>query len=77
MEVLYGIVVLLAFILGLGIGLSVPFFVKKYVETLKANEKTIIVEQKINEQEDDRNKLLPKDLLNEWITGEEAKPNDE
>jgi uncharacterized alpha/beta hydrolase family protein len=71
MEVFYGIVVLLAFILGLGIGISVPFFVKKYAETQKVEVKTKEAEQ------EDKFRSIPNDLLKEWITGEEVKANDE
>lgn len=76
MEILYGVVMLLAFIVGLGIGLTIPFFIKKYVESLKKEEKPL-VSQPEEIKEDDRFKFLPKDLLNEWMTGEEAKANDE
>ena len=75
MEVLYGVILLITFILGLGIGISIPFFVKKYIkqakEELKENEKPIEV------SETSKIDYLPKDLLTEWITGEEAKPNEQ
>lgn len=64
MEVLYGIIVLLAFILGLGIGITIPFFMKKYVESFKKEENS---EKKV---ENKSFKYIPKDLLNEWMTGE-------
>ena len=76
MEILYGVVMLLAFIVGLGIGLTIPFFIKKYVESLKKEEKPL-VSQPEETKEDDIVKYLPKDLLNEWMTGEEVKANDE
>ena len=74
MEVLYGVIVLLAFILGLGIGLSVPFLVKKYVESLKKEEH---VNTGIENNTKDKVKFVPNDLMMEWMTGEEVKPNEE
>lgn len=76
MEVLYGVIVLLAFILGLGIGLSVPFFVKKYIESLK-KEDHIAVGIENNSDSDSKVKYVPIDLMREWMTGEEVKPNEE
>lgn len=70
MEVLYGIIVLLAFILGLGIGITIPFFMKKYVESFKKEENSEKKVENKPEEKEDAFKYIPKDLLNEWITGE-------
>ena len=77
MEVFYGIVVLLAFILGLGIGITIPFFMKKYAESLKKEENSEKnTENKIEEKED-AFKYLPRDILNEWMTGEVTKKDEQ
>lgn len=78
MEALYGVMILITFILGLGMGLTIPFFVKKYIKHFKE-------ENKDNSQMDDLtdkiNKeqlaYIPTDLLKEWMTGEEVKASDE
>ena len=82
MEVLYGIIVLIAFILGLGIGVSIPFFIKKYAESIirENTVKTVAnndIENKTENSENTQNKFefIPKDLIDEWMTGE-VKPND-
>lgn len=72
MEIVYGIAMLLVFLIGFGIGISVPFFIKKYVETQKPKE----IESK-EEEKEDKFKYIPNDLLMEWITGEEVKKHDE
>ena len=71
MEILFGVVLLIVFILGLGIGLTIPFFVKKYVNHIEDNN----FKEEKNEQS---NKLdyYPTDLLKEWMTGEEVNTNE-
>ena len=79
MEVLYGLVLLLTFILGFGIGLTMPIIIKKYVKFYKENEtKEVKVEsEEIKDEKKNDIPYIPKDLLAEWLTGEELKPNDE
>ena len=80
MEILYGVILLVTFILGLGIGISVPFFVKKYVKYCKEEnkeEKPTIPTNKSMEKNDEASiPFNPTDLLREWVTGEEVKPSD-
>ena len=78
MEVLYGVIMLVTFLIGLGIGLTIPFFIKKYVKQYQ--EKPIEIKEVKEEQinkEVDKLGYYPKDLLQEWMTGEEVKANEE
>lgn len=81
MEVLYGVIMLVTFLIGLGIGLTIPFFIKKYVKQYQ--EKTIEIKEVKEVKEEQTNKEVdklgyyPKDLLQEWMTGEEVKANEE
>lgn len=75
MEIIYGVVLLVTFILGLGIGLTIPFFVKKYVKDYKESKEDKEDNNSI-EEKDNNIPFVPKDLLREWVTGEEVKPND-
>ena len=74
MEALYGVMLLITFLLGVGMGLSIPFLVKKYIKQYKEIEPKI--EQPKEPEKNNEIPYIPKDLLNEWMTGEEVKPND-
>lgn len=69
---LFGVMLLITFIVGLGIGLSVPFFVKKYMKMAKEESKEITEKETSNDIP-----YIPKDLLTEWMTGEEVKPSEQ
>lgn len=81
MEALYGVMLLITFILGVGIGLLIPILVKKYVKVYESEKETIKEEKEESKPIDNTIPYIPKDLLNEWLTGEvtgkELKPNDE
>lgn len=77
MEILYGVLLLIAFILGLGMGFAIPFFVKKYMKLATEETKASVKEKEENNDIDNNIPYIPKDLLTEWMTGKEAKPNDE
>ena len=77
MEILYGVLLLIAFILGLGMGFAIPFFVKKYMKLATEETKTNVKEKEESKDIDNDIPYVPKDLLTEWMTGKEIKPNDE
>lgn len=69
MEILYGIVLLIVFIAGFGIGITVPFFVKKYMQDILDK---ISAETKIDNKEEDKPitvQNLTQDIKDEWMFG--------
>jgi predicted membrane protein len=69
MEILYGIVLLIVFVAGFGIGITVPFFVKKYMQDMLDK---ISAETKINNKEEDKPitvQNLTQDIKDEWMFG--------
>lgn len=68
MEILYGIVLLIVFVAGFGIGITVPFFVKKYMQDMLDK---ISAETKINNKEDKPITVqnLTQDIKDEWMFG--------
>lgn len=69
MEILYGIVLLIVFVTGFGIGITVPFFVKKYVQDILDK---ISAETKIDNKEEDKPitvQNLTQDIKDEWMFG--------
>lgn len=77
MEILYGIVILLAFIIGFGIGISVPFFVKKYVNEIIEKNKSQIIEKEEKDTEPITAKNLTKEIQEEWFYGKAEKSGDD
>ena len=77
MEILYGIVLLIVFITGFGVGITIPFFVKKYTQDLLNKYNNEIKEEKIdNVNEPITVKNLTQDIKEEWMFGYSSK-NDE
>lgn len=77
MEILYGIVLLIVFITGFGVGITIPFFVKKYTQDLLNKCNNEIKEEKIdNINEPITVKNLTQDIKEEWMFGYSSK-NDE
>lgn len=69
MEILYGIVLLIVFVAGFGIGITVPFFVKKYMQDILDK---ISAETKIDNKEEDKPitvQSLTQDIKDEWMFG--------
>jgi hypothetical protein len=69
MEILYGIVLLIVFVAGFGIGITVPFFVKKYMQDILDK---ISAETKIDNKEEDKPitvQNLTQDIKDEWMFG--------
>lgn len=69
MEILYGIVLLIVFVAGFGIGITVPFFVKKYMQDMLDK---ISAETKIDNKEEDKPitvQNLTQDIKEEWMFG--------
>nr|DAI31651.1 MAG TPA: hypothetical protein [Caudoviricetes sp.] len=69
MEILYGIVLLIVFVAGFGIGITVPFFVKKYMQDILDK---ISDETKIDNKEEDKPitvQNLTQDIKDEWMFG--------
>lgn len=69
MEILYGIVLLIVFVAGFGIGITVPFFVKKYMRDILDK---ISAETKIDNKEEDKPitvQNLTQDIKDEWMFG--------
>ena len=69
MEILYGIVLLIVFVAGFGIGITVPFFVKKYMHDMLDK---ISAETKIDNKEEDKPitvQNLTQDIKDEWMFG--------
>lgn len=69
MEILYGIVLLIVFVTGFGIGITVPFFVKKYMQDILDK---ISAETKIDNKEEDKPitvQNLTQDIKDEWMFG--------
>lgn len=69
MEILYGIVLLIVFVAGFGIGITVPFFVKKYIQDTLDK---ISAETKIDNKEEDKPitvQNLTQDIKDEWMFG--------
>lgn len=69
MEILYGIVLLIVFVAGFGIGITVPFFVKKYTQDMLDK---ISAETKIDNKEEDKPitvQNLTQDIKDEWMFG--------
>lgn len=69
MEILYGIVLLIVFVAGFGIGITVPFFVKKYMQDIFDK---ISAETKIDNKEEDKPitvQNLTQDIKDEWMFG--------
>ena len=72
MEILYGIVILLVFIIG-----SVPFFVKKYVNEIIEKNKSQIIEKEEKDTEPITAKNLTKEIQEEWFYGKAEKSGDD
>lgn len=69
MEILYGIVLLIVFVTGFGIGITVPFFVKKYMQDMLDK---ISAETKIDNNEEYEPisvQNLTQDIKEEWMFG--------
>ena len=69
MEILYGIVLLIVFVAGFGIGITVPFFVKKYMRDILDK---ISAETKFDNKEEDKPitvQNLTQDIKDEWMFG--------
>lgn len=69
MEILYGIVLLIVFVAGFGIGITVPFFMKKYMQDILDK---ISAETKIDNKEEDKPitvQNLTQDIKDEWMFG--------
>lgn len=69
MEILYGIVLLIVFVTGFGIGITVPFFVKKYMQDILDKNSA---ETKIDNKEEDKPitvQNLTQDIKDEWMFG--------
>lgn len=67
-----GIILILVFLFGLGLGLLIPYYVKKYVNEL------IEKEEKSKDITPNTKKIsLTDEILNEWINGENRGDNDE
>lgn len=77
MEILYGIVILLVFIMGFGIGVSIPFFVKKYANEIIEKNKPQIIEKKEENTEPITAKNLTKEIQEEWFYGKSEKSGDD
>ena len=66
MEILYGLIMLIVFILGIVVGFVAPLLLKKYVQELI--NKNIKPEE---EKEYQKVTSLTKDLIDEWQNGGE------
>lgn len=81
MYIVIGIVMLLFFLLGFFLGMSVPFFARKFLNLSKENDKIIEkLTEEINDLKEEltnRNTelanpiLLEQDTFDEWLNGSE------
>lgn len=68
MEILYGIVLLIVFIAGFGIGVTVPFFVKRYTQDILNKINTMPQEDKEKDKPITVHNLT-QDIKDEWMFG--------
>lgn len=69
MEILYGIILLIVFVAGFGIGMTVPFFVKKYMQDMLDK---ISAQTKTDNKDEDKPitvQNLTQDIKDEWMFG--------
>ncbi len=69
MEILYGIVLLIVFIAGFGIGITVPFFVKKYMQDMLDKIRVETKTDNNEEYEPITVQNLTQDIKEEWMFG--------
>lgn len=67
MEILYGIVLLIVFIIGVSTGVLIPYFIKKYITQIN-NE---LDNKKMEEEKEQNGKptSLTQDIIDEWQNG--------
>ena len=67
MEILYGIALLIVFIIGVSTGVLIPYFIKKYITQIN-NE---IDNKKMEEEKEQTGKptSLTQDIIDEWQNG--------
>lgn len=67
MEILYGIVLLIVFIIGVSTGMLIPYFIKKYITQIN-NE---LDNKKMEEEKEQNGKptSLTQDIIDEWQNG--------
>lgn len=69
MEILYGIVLLIVFVTGFGIGITVPFFVKKYMQDMLDKISAETKNDNNEEYEPISVQNLTQDIKEEWMFG--------
>lgn len=67
MEILYGIAMLIVFLLGLIIGLLVPYYIKKYVNQIQDEYKELKSDN--NLRESNKPTSLTDEIIDEWVNG--------
>ena len=74
MYIIIGISLMLFFLIGFGVGLTIPFFVKKYIDICLVKADEMISKEK--NQQNEEIKLnnsqiqdLTEEVLAEWLTG--------
>lgn len=70
MEIIYGCILIIVFFIGFGLGLFIPFFIKKYTELiLKRDDNTTIKEDTPIESGIITTRNLTKEIRDEWLFG--------
>lgn len=64
MEILYGIAMLIVFLLGLGIGLLIPYYIKKYINQYTQNNNVEMIKNETNNPTS-----LTDEIVDEWLNG--------
>ena len=64
MEILYGIAMLIVFLLGLGLGLLIPYYIKKYINLYTQNNNIEMIKNETNNPTS-----LTDEIVDEWLNG--------
>ena len=76
MDILIGILLVIFLLIGFGLGLTIPFIIRKYFDifsTYKNEIETLKEKIKDNEEKSDNNFSVIQDnkIINEWLNGGE------
>nr|DAS12533.1 MAG TPA: hypothetical protein [Caudoviricetes sp.] len=74
MYIIIGISLMLFFLIGFGVGLTIPFFVKKYIDICLVKNDEMISKEKTQQNEEvklnnSQIQDLTEEVLAEWLTG--------
>ncbi len=74
MYIIIGISLMLFFLIGFGVGLTIPFFVKKYIDICIVKTDEMISKEKTQQKEEiklnnSQIQNLTEEILSEWLTG--------